>query len=218
VCSGVYIERQRTCLLLTCAHSSAIIDDLQSGPDLLAYFYFATGQAQVKETFSILLRSWITQLARSAQRCFHILEASYKAHGQQPESGASEQTLRNLLLDLLRASPRALLVLDALDQCSDSIKDDVLSFLRIVIENGATRGADVLTVRLLMTSRDELGIRSDLRLLHPSIHVLDLFVALERQKDLEQYIDSELRRDVYKWKPATNIRVRQDLLAKADGM
>jgi hypothetical protein len=212
------VHRTPTRLSLTCAHSSAIIDDLQSDPDhLLAYFYSAIGQDQIKETFSIILGSWIAQLARRSEHCLQVLQASYKEHDSRPEPGASERVLRDLLLSMLRASQRTVLVLDALDQCSDSTTHDLLSSF-LFPEQYSDSGTGALAVCFLMTSRHVHSIHSRLPLPHSSIRVLDLFAAIERDKEIEGYIDRKLEDGAYQWDNATKYRARSVLKDKARGM
>jgi hypothetical protein len=156
------------------------------------------------------LAALISQLATRSQPCLSRLQTFYNQQTRlrQPD----ENVLLDCLLDVLRAATRTFIVLDALDECADSTRnDDLLPFIQML----AKGKPDAL--HLLMTSRPTPDIRN--RILPLSTRALDLYEVKERENDVAQYIFQEISdSSVYNWPPHVKARVELVLRSKAEGM
>jgi hypothetical protein len=113
---------------------------------------------------------------------------------------------------MIRDSSEMIIVIDALDECSEQTRvDELLRF----IQNLA--GLNALTLRLLVTSRDN----------HPDIqrcmerlstHVLVIHTAEEQSLDLARYISYQLDSLPSDWSARTKSVVEEVLKSGADGM
>jgi Asp-tRNA(Asn)/Glu-tRNA(Gln) amidotransferase C subunit len=130
---------------------STIIEDVKrriSGQHsaAFAYFYFTFSETR-KQSYSACLCSMITQLSRghSAHALLH------STWSQTKRDRPSIQLLEDVLSDLLKEADTPYLVVDALDECSEEEREQVLEGFKRITQA-------VPKTRLLMTSRREIDI------------------------------------------------------------
>jgi hypothetical protein len=106
------------------------------------------------------------------------------------------------------------LIVDALDECSKSVRYGILDFLREIIEDHR------LLVKVFATSRREMDIENEFRRLNrPTIMVEARSVAL----DISKYVTDEVRslregQRLYVDSDVLELHIIDTLTAKADGM
>jgi Cdc6-like AAA superfamily ATPase len=136
--------------------SSTVIDQVDAVCKLdsaqqYAYFYFDFNDAN-KRTVDGMLRSMIQQL--SVLTLFPEVDNLYQHCGQGTNEPAQE-VLVETLVSLFQLSDRTFLIVDALDECSDSERDDLLDVI--------TKITQAQQVGLLATSCNERDIARSLQ-------------------------------------------------------
>ena len=116
-----------------------------------AYFYFDFNDAN-KRTVNGMLRSMIQQL--SVLTLFPEVDKLYQHCGQGTHEPGQE-VLVETLVSLFQHSDRTFLIVDALDECQDSERDDLLDVI--------TKITQAQQVGLLATSRNERDIARSLK-------------------------------------------------------
>ncbi|KAJ4314926.1 hypothetical protein N0V94_006230 [Neodidymelliopsis sp. IMI 364377] len=127
---------------------STIIEDVQchfSGRTevRVAYFYFTFSDSS-KQTYRSLLLSLVTELSRK-----HPIDSSLRAlHDKTKPHTPSEEALEVVLTALLQEAKSSYIIIDALDECAEDEKEQVIEGLKSVTQ--ACMG-----LRVLITSRRE---------------------------------------------------------------
>ena len=192
--------------------SSSIIEkitDLEANTSpALAYFFFDGRDAQTgQQRHDGLLRSLIAQFARQCDGIPPALRVLYGHGDQRPSTVALQKTLGQLL----DGFEKPYIVIDALDECTET--EQVLAWIRDVVSRKAGG------VRLVVTSR-------------PEREILDVFRDLDSQcvnlateasnNDIRAYLLHELATDrkLRKWYDDEEIRdeITWALLDGAQGM
>ena len=139
--------------------SSTIIANMLEPHDndhqkIVAYFYFRFDD-NLKTDPVIMLRSIIWQLIQQSVKIQPCVDALFSSSVYKIERREllKEDALR-LLQQILQDSPKVFLIVDALDECTQTEK--LFSILETIA------GWQLENVKLLMTSRDELRIRRSL--------------------------------------------------------
>jgi hypothetical protein len=130
---------------------STIIEDVKrriSGKHSAAsaYFYFTFSETK-KQSYSACLRSMITQLSRGHSARPPLHTAWSKTKSGRP----SIQLLEDVLSDLLNEADTPYLVVDALDECAEEEREQILEGFKRITQA-------VPKTRLLMASRREADI------------------------------------------------------------
>ena len=203
--------------------SSAIIQDIEStrktGSAYMAYFFFDFRDKE-KQNARALLTSILVQLSHQSDSFCDILLDLYSAHhrgSQQPSDSALTQCLRDVL-EVAGQIP-VYIVLDALDECPDtsgiqSSREKVLDLVEELV------GFYLPNLRLCITSRPEVDIRSVLEPLTPTSNRVSLHDENGQKKDIVDYISSVVRSDrkIKRWREEDKKLVIQILSDKAGGM
>ena len=119
----------------------------------LAYC-FSSSHAQRADELDGIIRTWITQLVRKDKV---VLDLAYRMRQKQNTPRASRDDVWTLLKELVTQIQTCVLVLDGLDEFQ-SIDDSRKHFLRDL-----KKAVQSTRVRVLITSRDEFDIESELR-------------------------------------------------------
>ncbi|KZV66219.1 hypothetical protein PENSPDRAFT_97606 [Peniophora sp. CONT] len=160
---------------------SSVVDVLQKDPKLLlAYFYFDEGDPK-KQDHRGLASSLVFQIGTGSERGVDYLKGRRSPHSPPYEK------LLPLLSQLLRRSGPTAIVIDALDECPERAREDLLHLLGHLCN---FRSDDDIDLRVLVTSRPEPDIRNGLSSL--ATHTLNVNVAREHTEDIRNYIISQL--------------------------
>ncbi|KAF2830936.1 hypothetical protein CC86DRAFT_430515 [Ophiobolus disseminans] len=117
----------------------------QSGT-AFAYFYF-TFADPTKQSYRSLLLSMILELSRIGP----IHKSLVALHRERKPHTASVEALQLILISMLKQASVSYLVVDALDECSEDQRDEVLEGLHTITKSNPG-------TRLLVTSRKEADI------------------------------------------------------------
>ena len=201
--------------------SSAIIQEIRmkcdQGLALMAYYYFDFKDV-AKQGLCGLLTSILSQFCANSDPSYRILSDLYSENNsgsQQPDNEALTQCLKEILR--LRDVPRIYIILDAIDECPNTsglptAREEVLKFLEELV------GLKLLDLRILVTSRPEIDVRTALGPL-TSLHV-SLHSEAGQRQDIVNYIRKTVHSDrlMREWRLEDKQLVIDTLSAKADGM
>ncbi|KAI0293189.1 hypothetical protein B0F90DRAFT_1920099 [Multifurca ochricompacta] len=187
-----------------------------AGTASMGYFYFDFRDLN-KQNLRNLLPSLLIQLsARSIPRC-DILSRLYLAHdfgAQKPSDVVLTESLKETLS--LSGQDPSYIIIDALDECPNtsgmpSPREEVLEFVSHLV------GLDLPNLRICVTSRPEIDIRSTLELLSPTPY---RFITSGQKKDIVDYVSSVVHSDkrIRRWREEDKVLVIEKLSEKADGM
>jgi hypothetical protein len=167
-----------------------------------------------------LLTSILIQLINQSDPFSDILLALYSAHhlgSQQP----SDSVLTQCLKDILKASQQVptYIIIDALDECPDTLgiqssREKVLDLLEELIQ------LQFPNLRLYVTSRPEVDIRTVLDPLTSASNSISLHEQNGQKQDIIDYINSFVGSDrkMQRWREEDKKLIIQTLSDRADGM
>jgi len=185
----------------------------------MAYFFFDFRDKE-KQNARALLTSILVQLSDQSDSFCDILLGLYTAYhrgSQQPSDSVLTQCLR----DILEAAGQVptYVIVDALDECPDtsgiqSSREKVLGLVEELI------GLCLPNLRLCITSRPEVDIRSALEPLTSTSNRISLHDEIGQKKDIVDYINSVVGSDrkMKRWREEDKKLVVQTLSDKACGM
>jgi hypothetical protein len=192
----------------------------KSGSAIVAYFYFNFSDHS-KQTCHDLLRSLVFQLSTDSGPCCDILYRVYKEHKdgtQQPSDDILKECLNQMLRLLAQGGP-TFLVLDALDECSDSSafpspRDEVLQLVKELVD------LHLPELHICATSRLEVDIRT---VLEPLVfRSLSLHDESGQKSDIADYVrnvvNSSPSAAMRRWRAEDKNLVIDTLTERADGM
>jgi len=188
----------------------------KSGLASLAMFYFDFREDE-KKGLRGLLSSVLFQLSDQSHSYYDILSCFYSTHRDGTRSPSDEELVRRLkqLLSLPGQAPIYLIV-DALDECSDSSamasREEVLTLLEDLINS------ELPNLRICVTSRPEVDIKAVLEPL--TFRSVSLHDERGQREDIEKYIKSfvNTNRNMQRWTPENKQLVIDVLTKRADGM
>ncbi|KAN0141435.1 hypothetical protein V8E53_000680 [Lactarius tabidus] len=201
--------------------SSVIIHHIESMPNaksvFLAYFYFDFKDEGKKDSRA-LLSSLLDQLSDQSDHFRDVLRGLYSEHrdgSKKPHDDALFRCLKDMLT-IARSVP-IYLVMDALDECpndsgdrsSRSPRGKVLSVVEELFE------LRLPNLRLCITSRPELDIRTSLRPLAPQ--EISLHEESGQNRDINAYVTFVIQL-VGNWRVSDKEMVISELTKNADGM
>lgn len=167
-----------------------------------------------------MLTSILIQLINQSHPFSDILLALYSAHhlgSQQP----SDSVLTQCLKDILKASQQVptYIIIDALDECPDTLgiqssREKVLGLLEELIQ------LQLPNLRLYVTSRSEVDIRTVLEPLTSTPNSVSLHDQNGQKQDIIDYINSFVCSDrkMKRWREEDKKLIIQTLSDRADGM
>ena len=185
----------------------------------MAYFYFDFRDIG-KQTHRDLLHSLLNQLSARSNPFCDILFRFYEAHddgGRQPSDSALTKCLKEMLT--LPDQRPIYLIMDALDECSDS--SGIPSARKLVLDLVKELvGLRLPNVHICVTSRPEVDIGDALKSL--TSHAISLHDESGQRDDITYYIRSVVYSDsgkhMKRWKNDDKELVIQMLSEGAHGM
>jgi len=210
---------------LILASSSSIIGDIErdcaTGLASIVYYYFDYKDSEKQDCHG-LLSSLLTQLCAQSHHGFDILSSLYETH--------LNGVRKPRVVDLIKCLKKVLafpgqgmvyIIVDALDESSNkndpgipSQREKVLQVMKDLIHLRHD-GADI---RICITSRPEVDIRTDLDLL--ASHSVSLHDEEGQRRDIISYIKFfvESNANMQRWRAEDRQLVIDELSKKADGM
>jgi hypothetical protein len=203
--------------------SSAIIRDLErifdAGLAFTAYFFFDFRDAG-KQDARALLTSLVVQLCDQSNSFCDILFDLYTTHhhgSQQPTDDALAQSLKKMLIT--SGQVPIYLIIDAVDECPDTsgLQSSREKFLGLVED---LIGLQAPNLRLCITSRPEIDIRTSLEFLTFESFRISLHDQSGQKKDIIDYVRSVVYSDkkMKRWRDEDKELVIEMLVGQADGM
>ena len=209
--------------MLSTITSSAIIQNIErisdTRPAHMAYFFFDFKDGGKQDT-QAFLSSVLVQLSNQSVAFRNLLLEFYYAHqrgSQQPGDRELMQCLEKML-NVPTEEP-IYIILDALDECPDtfglqSSRGKVLELVKRLV------GFQLPNLRLCVTSRPEINIRSVLEPLTSSSNRISLHDEEGQKKDIADYVRSVVHSDtkMMRWREQDKELVIETLLGRANGM
>ena len=189
----------------------------KSGRALLAVYYYDFQEDKKSDLYG-LLSSVLFQLSDQSDSYHSILSTFYSTHLNGTRSPSDGELIR-CFVDLLKLPSQPIyLIVDALDECPTSTsslsfpREELLSLLEDLVEE------HLPNLRICVTSRPEVDIRSTLEPL--AFRSVLLHDASGQQKDIRDYIESTVstNKKTQNWSPHHRQLVTNVLTRKADGM
>lgn len=179
----------------------------------LAYFY-VDGFDQQPLDVECLYRTFIGQLASQTQALPNLLKRFYQLHGSERSSRrdlVTDEQWRNLFEDLMREFDNIYIVIDAVDECEDSMGlATIMDFIQGIWDGGKHR------LHLLTSSRDLERIRKKFDVLQAKhVHVhgealdSDICMALRNQLCKDSKFD--------RWPLSLRDTIETSLMTQAQG-
>ena len=207
---------------LTSTTSSGIIRHIKAlckpGRAHLAYFDFDFRDKK-KQNARNLMTSLLSQLSTFSDASCDVITVLYSTHGngtQKPIDDDLAKCLKQILSVL--AEPPIYIAIDALDECPDDSgwpktpREEVLNFVRDLV------GVHLPNLRICVTSRPEIDIKSILNPL--TIYAISLHDQSKQQKGIADYVGTIVNSDrkMYVWPDKDKDLVVKELSERADGM
>ncbi|KAI9791524.1 MAG: hypothetical protein M1816_003868 [Peltula sp. TS41687] len=198
--------------------SSTIIRELDSMESFrpMLYFYFTFAETD-KQSLDSMIRSLIDQLYSKCSDARKELDSLFSACGDGHQQPTTE-SLCTTFLQMVEQVGEVWIVLDALDECHTSKgkrTKGMLSWIRELLSS--EKG----TVHILMTSRPEQDIESDVRQWARDDNLVPI-QGDDVSNDIRAYIYTRIREDddLKRWRsrPEVQNEIEARLMEKADGM
>ncbi|KAH9965643.1 hypothetical protein BJV74DRAFT_290796 [Russula compacta] len=205
--------------VLTSAIVNSISDICSAGSRHIAFFFFDFKDT-AKQDARALLSSLIVQLSNQSNSFYDILLLFYSAHHggtQQPSIGA----LTKCLVDMLGVpgDVPTYIIIDALDECPSttgmpSSRDKVLVLVEKLVK------LDLPSLRLCVSSRPEIDIRTTLEHLTSESNRISLHDEIGQKQDIVDFISAVVYSDknMRRWRDEDKRLVIETLSDRADGM
>lgn len=193
---------------ISAAALQTILQHRDSQPDTaVAYFYFDFNDVE-KQSSKKAIRSLLFQFTQQVPDRLQGLEHLYQKCGsglQQP----AEEAIHSLFQDGICRIASKYIILDALDECTDS--EDLLTFI------GDLADAKLKGLRIMATSRREKHIEEQLKPI--ADHNVNIQNAVVDQ-DIRIYVLDRLATDsrLKKWPTSIRDEIVTVMMEKADGM
>ena len=157
----------------------------------LAFFYFDFSDPASRD-LSALASSLISQLAKCSDACMNYLQ-NERSSGRSDQLPTFEKLL-DMLSKMLCSSGRTFIVIDALDECPESARNDGL--LRL-LQHICTIDSDKKDAHLLVTSRPETDIQGIMA--HLPRRSLSFHDTVRHKEELDHFISSQLTDQRLSW-------------------
>ncbi|KAF8322178.1 hypothetical protein DL93DRAFT_1270073 [Clavulina sp. PMI_390] len=200
-----------------------VVEHLQemtsAAPSAIAFFYFDYRDPS-KRTYHKFIASVVDHFSQTSRACQELL---HDITSMQVKAQASKRELEGLLVSMLSTAEEKFLVIDALDECLETERQQLLPFL-VTLAKKVPPGGGVL--RIFTTSRPEHDIEHSLYYPHGDAERLityRLFLGerLEHLATLDVFIKTELDGPKFyglEWSTAFRQQVADELLDKSKSM
>lgn len=173
----------------------------------MAYYYFDFSEAE-KRTLDSFIRSLIMQLTVNLSEIPQDLSNLYtysRSNKQEP----STESLKGALRAVLMKGVKAIITVDALDECSEP--EELVQFI------GEMRSWETADFRLLVVSRRHFEGSDALEDLEP-VHVS--IQAEAANNDILRFVQEILNKDLKlkRWPPQVKNEIETALVSKSNGM
>ncbi|VDB86852.1 unnamed protein product [Peniophora sp. CBMAI 1063] len=196
---------------------SAVLDTLSMDKaQLLAYFYVDYSNIQQREGWDGLVSSLIFQLGTgSSEACYKYLVE--KRGGRVSRDSLTSDQLLDMFVDLLLIPGPTVVVIDALDEFPQDMRQDHLfPFLKRLHSNLETGNVEL---RLFITSRPESDIQHFMTEFPSFVtHQLDLDSAQQHRGELAEYVAVQLAASRVNLRQSAKKDAQAILVEKANGM
>jgi hypothetical protein len=202
--------------------SSSIIYDIQKSRSALLAFFYCDFREDQKRDLRGLLSSLLVQLCQQSDMYCDILLKFYSEHEEglrSPSNAALAECLKNLLK--LRGHAPVYLVIDALDECSNtpaisSPRAKILELIAELIESESS----FPKLRVCVTSRSDSDIKFVLDPLVFPGRSISLHDESGQKTEMENYIKSIINTNPKnrRWGEEMKQLVIDTLVKRADGM
>jgi hypothetical protein len=190
----------------------------EPGKAHLAYFYFDF-RDEKKQNARNLITSLLSQLSTFSDASCDVITLLYSTRRDGTQKPTDDDLTRCLkqMLSVLAEHP-IYIVMDALDECPDDSgwpktpREEVLDVVRDLV------GVHLPNLRICVTSRPEVDIKSILNQL--TIHAVSLHDQSEQQKGMVDYVSTIVNSDrkMRTWPDEDKDLVVKELSERADGM
>ena len=152
---------------------AAIVDSLMSDGELCVCHFFCSSTRRSEETSSNILRSWISRLINREENLMNIAQE----YVQNEVSQASPVSMWRLLALLIQNTSNCVFVVDGLDECirTDDLQREISLHDRLSFLKELRKSVENTSCRVLIVSRDESDIRSQLSATKPQYTHLTLY-------------------------------------------
>ena len=185
----------------------------------MAYFYFDFKDTR-KQDARALLTSLVIQLCDQSDSFCDILLGLHSAHrggSQQPTNIALAQSLKKMITTA--ETVPIYLIIDALDECPDAsgLQSSREEVLELVVD---LLGSHNSNLRLFITSRPKIDIRSSLEQWTSESYRISLHDQSGQKEDITNYIRSVVYSDkkMKRWRAEDKELVTETLSDRVDGM
>ncbi|KAF4962946.1 hypothetical protein FSARC_9002 [Fusarium sarcochroum] len=180
-----------------------------------AFFYCNRSDLIRRETSSIL-RSYIRQLSNvpSHSESLHKAVIGLYKDSKEVQSSLTLEKCRSTLVEIIDSYPRTILVLDALDECDETTKQDLAKLFQYLVQNTKS------LLKVFIASRKEPDIEQYLEAFQ-SPQMLVSINALDNSGDIERFVTDEMAKFAVNWKfitDDTKLLAKTTLVEKGDGM
>lgn len=176
-----------------------------------AYFYCDRSD-EARRKPKTILGSYVRQLSEVPHHPSRIHKDVYDLHYQanKEERQFSTNECKTLLCKLVNSYPRTTLILDAMDECEEEDRKDLLDILFSLARGGEH------PVKIFIASRPETGIHA-----HPGFRNLVEIGTSDNKRDIENYIEQRLSQQAGQWVSVSdNVKekVKSTITDQSNGM
>jgi hypothetical protein len=173
----------------------------------VGYFYFDFNDVE-KQSSRKAIRSLLFQFTHQVPDGLQGLEHLYQKCGSGQQQPA-EEAIHSLFQDVMGQIASKYIILDALDECTDS--EDLLTFV------GDLADSKLKGLRIMATSRREKDIEEQLKPI--ADHNINIQSAVV-DEDIRIYVQDRLVTDskLKKWPASVRDEIATVMMEKADGM
>jgi ankyrin repeat protein len=200
---------------------ASVIQHLSTiGGSLLAYYFFSSGSANRGDPY-IIIRSWISQAVAYDENAYQVARERWQTSEGHT---ASRTDILELFRLVVLSTPNCIFVVDGLDECvwfndgyqaaDDSSPVEFLSSLKKAIAQ--------TTSRIMILSRDEVGIRSGIHSIpanDPNQTLYEHTISKgDVQPDIEQFCKSIIDRKLANKSETLKDELSQRMVERCNGM
>ncbi|KAM5354438.1 hypothetical protein ACJ41O_001087 [Fusarium nematophilum] len=201
--------------------SSKVIDHYQFDPsnpgqstaqhdEGFAFFYCDRSDLARRKLHSIL-RSYIRQLSVTPRHPESIHQAPYNLYekGGNIQAGITADDCKKMLVEIVNTYPRTTLVLDALDECDEETRQDLIGVFGYLIDHSER------VLKIFIASRPEHDIREHMKVFEPVAHI----DTTDNRGDIKKFVRQRIsKHTAWTISEEMKIKVEETLVEKGNGM